>query len=455
MPDSPRIIRQPVRRPTISVNSKPIQLPPGPLRSSTLHAAGLPKLYDPGYATTAAYTSAITFINGQAGILRHRGYAISDLCRSTTFDEVAHLLIYGNLPTLRQLDVFRAAIVSQTVPCFIENVISAFSPSAHPMSMLIACLSALGAAFPGLNPAIAGADVYKNNLARDRAVVIVLGCMPRIAACILRHMRCETAIMRREVAVKGSYGKRFLWLTKNDGDVINEKLAQALDMLFILHADHEQNCSTATVRQLSSSGVDVFSSLCGGVAALYGGLHGGACEGVLKMLVRIGSVHGVKAFLEGVKRQEERLIGFGHRIYRNYDPRAVMIRDVAYEVFEIVGRVDPLIEVARAVEEAALKDDYFVSRKLYPNVDFYSGVIYKAMGFETEFFPVLFALGRCAGWVAHWKEFLDDEDRRIARPHQRFVGLVGPRDVPHIAQRREGQSLTHQVAKEVVAGSKL
>lgn len=305
------------------------------------------------------------------------------------------------------------------------------------MGMLVAALAAVGTSHPALNPAVVGDSVYKHATSRERAVLTALGGMPGLAAGIFRHgAGLSPAFLELPVEQVG-FAERFLRLACGPGKKLDGNLVKALDLLLLLHADHEQNCSTSTVRQLSSSGVDLFSALSGGVAALYGPLHGGATEAVLKMLVGIGCVGNVGGFLEKVKAREEKLMGFGHRVYKNYDPRARIIRGMAYKVFAAVGKSDPLIEVAAALEKAALSDDYFVSRKLFPNCDFYSGLVYKALGFQPEFFTVLFALGRSAGWVAHWKEFLDDPDRRIARPHQRYVGPTGPIEVADIENRRE------------------
>ncbi|PXF42679.1 Citrate synthase 2, peroxisomal [Gracilariopsis chorda] len=422
----------------ISIEGKHIEIPSGPLRSSTLYAAGLPRLYDPGFATTAAYSSSITFIDGGKGILRHRGYPIEQLVDKVGFDELSYLLIFGALPTAYNLALWQQAQSQRvTLPTCVRSVITAFSPSAHPMSILIAALSAMSASRTSLNPAYSGQTVYSDAAGRREAIVTCMSAMPVIVAAIYRHTAGLPIFSASAVPHKQSFATRFLHML-NGGDQ-SKSLANTLDILLMLHADHEQNCSTSAVRHLSSSGVDIFSSMCGGVAALYGPLHGGACESVLRMLTRIGNVDNIPNFLERVKRRQERLMGFGHRIYKNYDPRARIIQQEARRVFEVVGTVDPLIQVATELERTALQDDFFVQRKLYPNVDFYSGIIYKAMGFEPQFFPVLFALGRSAGWIAHWNEFLDDPDRRIARPHQLYIGVKGPRDVPDVTQRVGGQ----------------
>ncbi|KAI0566999.1 Citrate synthase [Gracilaria domingensis] len=454
MPESAHYsTRQIVQHNHISINGNTLKTPPGPLRSSTLYAAGLPRLYDPGFATTAAFASSITYTDGMNGILRHRGYPIEQLVRNVTFDELSYLLIFGALPDEHHLSMWkRVQIQRVSLPVSIQAVISAFSPGAHPMSILMAALSAMSGSYTSLNPTIVGQNVYSRPQKRREAIITSIASMPVIVAAIYRHtvgLPPFNASSAGLVQSKKSFASRFLHML-NCGDR-SESLARTLEMLLMLHADHEQNCSTSAVRHLSSSGVDIFSSLCGGVAALYGPLHGGACESVLGMLMRIEKVENIPAFLNRVKERREKLMGFGHRIYKNYDPRSKILQQEVHRIFEIVGSVDPLIHVAKELERAALADDFFVSRKLFPNVDFYSGIIYKAMGFEPQFFPVLFALGRSAGWIAHWNEFLDDPDRRIARPHQRYIGIEGPLDVPDITQRRGGRVFLEEAPSFAVA----
>ncbi|CAN1351765.1 Citrate synthase 3, peroxisomal [Linum perenne] len=324
------------------------------------------KLYDPGYLNTAPVRSAISYIDGDEGILRYRGYPIEELAEKSTFVEVAYLIMYGNLPSETQLADWEFAISQH---------------SAVPQGVLV--------------PTIAAA-----------AYLRLAGRPPVLPSSNL------------------SYSENFLYMLDSLGNreyKPNPRLARVLDILFILHAEHEMNCSTSAARHLASSGVDVYTALAGAVGALYGPLHGGANEAVLKMLSEIGSVENIPDFIEGVKNRKRKMSGFGHRVYKNYDPRAKVIKKLADEVFSIVGR-DPLIEVAVALEKAALSDEYFVKRKLYPNVDFYSGLIYRAMGFPTEFFPVLFAIPRMAGYLAHWRESLDDPDTKIMRPQQVYVG---------------------------------
>lgn len=443
-------VQMPSKPLTIDVNSQRVKLPHGPLRASTLHAAGLPKLYDPGLATTAAYTSSITYIDGARGILRHRGYPIEHIVKQVSFDELSFLLIFASLPASHQLSSWQRALTQQShLPTSVQSVITAFSPGAHPMSILNAALSAMSASHTSLNPAIAGQEIYSQPRIRRHAIIVAIASMPSIVAAIYRHTTGLAVNIHSDVPPNLSFAARFLHRL-NDSSRSNS-LASTLEILLMLHADHEQNCSTAAVRHLSSSGVDIFSSLCGGVAALYGPLHGGACESVLRMLTKIGSVENIPLFLRRVKERKEKLMGFGHRIYKNYDPRAKIIQQEAHRVFKVVNSVDPLIRVATELEKAALSDDFFVKRKLYPNVDFYSGIIYKSMGFEPQFFPVLFALGRCAGWVAHWNEFLDDPDRRIARPHQRYVGGEGPKTVPDLVTRQGSREFVEDPSRVAVA----
>jgi citrate synthase len=398
------------------------------VRGAALTKAGV-KVYDPGFAHTQASTSAITYLDGDAGVLRYRGYDIAALASveaPSSFPETAYLLLYGELPDARQLAAFDATLARHAFPpAPALAVIAAMPRNAHPMSLLAAALTASSAAYPHLNPSLSSSSIYKDSpAAREAALFAVLGPFP----AIYRHT-AGLAPLFVPVPPKAredmSFSARLMYML-NGGPppdpTSSAIIARALETLLVLHADHELNCSTATLRQLSSSGVDVFTCVSGAVGALYGPLHGGATEGVLKMLERIGSADAIPSFLQRVKARKEKLMGFGHRVYKNYDPRAKIVRTLAHGVFDAVGKVEPLIDVATALEHAALSDEYFVSRNLYPNIDFYTGVIYKAVGFPAEFFPVLFALGRSAGWMAHWSEFLDDPDRRIARPQQRYVG---------------------------------
>ncbi|KAL5665223.1 hypothetical protein ACJX0J_025331, partial [Zea mays] len=345
------------------------------------------KIYDPGYLNTAPVRSSICYIDGDEGILRYRGYPIEELAESSSFVEVAYLLMYGNLPTQSQLAGWEFAISQHSaVPQGLLDIIQSMPHDAHPMGVLASAMSTLSVFHPDANPALQGQDLYKSKQVRDKQIVRVLGKAPTIAAAAYLRLAGRPPVLPLNTL---SYSENFLYMLDSLGDRTykpNPRLARALDILFILHAEHEMNCSTAAVRHLASSGVDVFTALSGGVGALYGPLHGGANEAVLKMLNEIGSMENIPDFIVGVKNRKRKMSGFGHRVYKNYDPRAKVIRKLADEVFSIVGR-DPLIEVAIALEKAALSDEYFIKRKLYPNVDFYSGLIYRAMGFPTEFFP--------------------------------------------------------------------
>ncbi|XP_010915459.1 citrate synthase, glyoxysomal isoform X1 [Elaeis guineensis] len=381
------------------------------------------KLYDPGYLNTAPVRSSICYIDGDEGILRYRGYPIEELAESSTFLEVAYLLMYGNLPSQSQLADWEFAISQHSaVPQGILDIIQSMPHDAHPMGVLVSAMSALSVFHPDANPALRGQDLYQSKQVRDKQIARIIGKAPTIAAAAYLRMAGRHPVLPSSNL---SYSENFLYMLDSLGNRSykpNPRLARVLDILFILHAEHEMNCSTAAARHLASSGVDVFTALAGAAGALYGPLHGGANEAVLKMLNEIGKVENIPEFIEGVKNRKRKMSGFGHRVYKNYDPRAKVIRKLAEEVFSIVGR-DPLIEVAVELEKAALSDEYFVKRKLYPNVDFYSGLIYRAMGFPTEFFPVLFAIPRMAGYLAHWRESLDDPDTKIMRPQQVYTGV--------------------------------
>ncbi|XP_020089322.1 citrate synthase, glyoxysomal [Ananas comosus] len=381
------------------------------------------KLYDPGYLNTAPVRSSICYIDGDEGILRYRGYPIEELAESSSYPEVAYLLMYGNLPSKSQLADWEFAISQHSaVPQGVLDIIQGMPHDAHPMGVLVCAMSALSVFHPDANPALRGQDLYKSKQLRDKQIVRILGKVPTIAAAAYLRLAGRPPVLPSN---NFSYSENFLYMLDSLGNRSykpNTRLARVLDILFILHAEHEMNCSTAAARHLASSGVDVFTALAGAVGALYGPLHGGANEAVLKMLNEIGTVENIPDFIEGVKNRKRKMSGFGHRVYKNYDPRAKVIRKLAEEVFSIVGR-DPLIEVAIALEKAALSDEYFIKRKLYPNVDFYSGLIYRAMGFPTEFFPVLFAIPRMAGYLAHWRESLDDPDTKIMRPQQVYTGV--------------------------------
>jgi citrate synthase len=371
--------------------------------------------YDPAYMATASCRSAITFIDGDKGILEYRGYPIEQLAEKSNYMEVAYLLINGELPTEDQLTDWRHEI---TIHTFVhENVkefMQGFRYDAHPMGMLLASVGALSTFYPE-------ADAIHDRDIRYLQVIRLLAKMPTLAAFAYRHNRGMPYVYPDNDL---SYAGNFLSMIYKIAELKYEpdpRLEHALDVLFILHADHEQNCSTSAVRSVGSSQVDPYSAIAAGVAALYGPLHGGANEQVLRMLRRIETKDNIPGFIEGVKAGNERLMGFGHRVYKNYDPRAKIIQKSAYEVFEVTG-TSPLLDIAIELEKIALEDQYFIDRKLYPNVDFYSGIIYEALGMPVEMFPVLFAIGRTSGWIAQWLEMIDDPEQKISRPRQIYTG---------------------------------
>ncbi len=384
--------------------------------------------YDPAFLNTASCRSAITFIDGAKGILRYRGYPIEQLAEHSSFLEVAWLLRHGELPSAAAFDRFVHDITYHTyVHENIRKFLEGFRYDAHPMSMLCSSVAALSSFYPGAHNIFDPAE-------RDIAVIRLLAKLPTLAAFSLRHMRGLPIVYPENDL---SYIENFLSMTFRIGESTyhpNPVFVRALDVLFTLHADHEQNCSTSAVRSVGSSHVDPFSALTAGIAALFGPLHGGANEQVLRMISEIGSKDRIPAFVREVKAGGGRLMGFGHRVYKSYDPRARIVKQLANEVFEITG-VDEGLEIALELERIALEDEYFVSRKLYPNVDFYTGLIYRAMGFPTEFFTVLFAIARTAGWLAQWEEMLLDKEQKIARPRQIYTGPP-ERDYPTARPRR-------------------
>jgi citrate synthase len=372
--------------------------------------------YDPGFVNTASCRSAITFIDGDEGILEYRGYPIEQLAEHSTFLEVAYLLLNGELPTQAQLDEW---VLSVTYHTFIhENLkqfIEGFRYNAHPMGMLMATVSALSTFYP---------EASKIGDPENRMLQItrLIAKMPTLGAFAFRHQLGKPYVYPDNGL---SYTANFLAMLFKMSEptyVADERLVHALEVLFILHADHEQNCSTNAVRSVGSSQVDPYSAVAGGVAALYGPLHGGANEAVLAMLKRIGTTDNIGDFIAGVKEGKEKLMGFGHRVYKNYDPRAKIIKKACDDVFEVTG-VNPLLKIAQELEKIALEDEYFVKRKLYPNVDFYSGLIYEALQFPAEMFTVLFAIGRTPGWLAQWSELVQDKEQKIARPKQIYTGM--------------------------------
>jgi citrate synthase len=378
--------------------------------------------YDPAYTNTAECRSAITYIDGDNGILQYRGIPIEQLCEQSTYLEVAYLLIYGRLPTEDELGTWVEEITHHTyVHENVKTFMQGFRYDAHPMGMLLASVGALSTFYPS-------AKDIDDPMQRHMAAVRLIAKMPTLAAFSYRHNRGLPYVYPdNDLSYAGNF-LSMLFKMAEPHYKLDPRLERALDVLFILHADHEQNCSTAAVRGVGSSDVDPYSAVAAGVAALYGPLHGGANEAVLKMLRRIGSVENVPAFLDGVKARTERLMGFGHRVYRNYDPRARIIKQHVDEVLAISGK-NPLLDIATELEKRALDDEYFSSRKLYPNVDFYSGIIYEALGIPTEMFTVIFAIPRTSGWIAQWLEMLDDPEQKIARPRQIYVGR---RDVDYV-----------------------
>jgi citrate synthase len=373
------------------------------------------RMYDPAFLSTAACASAITFLDGDAGILRYRGYPIEQLAEQSTYLEVAYLLLNGELPNKQQLEQWTYDVTHHTF--LHDNVrkrfMEGFHYDAHPMGTFVSGLAALSTYYPEAK------DIFDADN-RDKQILRLIAKTPTLAAyCHKFSVGMPTVYPDNSQ----SYAANFLnmmWKVGNEYEV-DPTLAKALDILFILHADHEQNCGTTAMRVVGSSHADPYSACAAAAAALYGPLHGGANEQVVRMLTEIGSIDNVPAFIDSVKEGKGRLMGFGHRVYKNYDPRATIIKRTADEVFEVTGK-NPLLDIALKLEEAALQDDYFVSRKLYPNVDFYSGLIYQAMGFPIEMFTVLFAIPRTSGWLTHWVELLNDKEQKIARPRQHYIG---------------------------------
>ena len=379
--------------------------------------------YDPAFINTAACSSAITYIDGENSILRYRGYPIEELAEKSTFLECAYLLIYGELPTAAQLEHWTGRIMRHTfIHENLVRIIESFRYDAHPMGILISSVAAMSTFHPEAR------DVHDPKI-REKEIWRILGKLPTIAAFAYR-VRIGRPHNYPDIS-RGYTGNMLFmmdYMNEHDYEVAPE-LARALDVLFLLHADHEQNCSTATMRAVGSTRVDPYSAVAAAAAALFGPLHGGANEAVLRMLNQIGSVAAIPAYVERVKKGEMRLMGFGHRVYTSYDPRANIIKKVAYEVFKVTGS-NPLIDIALELERIALQDEYFISHKLYPNVDFYSGIILQAMRFPTDMFPVLFAIPRAAGWLSQWIEMLNDPAQKITRPRQIYTGYEERSYVP-------------------------
>jgi citrate synthase len=398
--------------------------------------------YDPAFTNTASCRSAISYIDGEAGVLQHRGIPIEQLCEKSSFLEVAFMLIYGELPTQPQLERWVYDITHHTfVHEDIKQFLQGFRYDAHPMGMLLAGVGALSTFYPQ-------AKHIDDPEERYMAAVRLVAKVPTLAAFAYRHnMGLPYVYPDNDL----SYSENFLSMMFKKTEIQYEpdaRLAKALDVLFILHADHEQNCSTSAVRTVGSSQVDPYSAVAAGIAALYGPLHGGANEAVLRMLRRIEKAENVPDFLQGVKNREERLMGFGHRVYKNYDPRARIIRKHVDEVLEAT-EYNPLIEIATELEKRALDDEFFTDRKLYPNVDFFSGLIYEALEIPTEMFTVIFAIPRTAGWVAQWLEMLDDPETKIARPRQIYTGARDVDYVP-ISDRDGPEKITNDVLRRPI-----
>jgi citrate synthase len=383
--------------------------------------------YDPAFMNTASCRSAVTYLDGEAGVLEYRGYPIEQLAEQSTYLEVAYLLVHGDLPTQAQLDEWVHEITIHTfVHENVKDFMQGFRYDAHPMGMLLASVGALSTFYPDANR-------IKDEDIRYMQIIRLIAKMPTLAAFSFRHNMGQPYVYPdNDLRYPGNFLNMLYKMTELKYQP-DPRLERALDILFILHADHEQNCSTAAVRSVGSSQVDPYSAVAAGVAALYGPLHGGANEQVLRMLRRIETKENIPDFIGGVKEGKERLMGFGHRVYKNYDPRAKIIKKAADDVFEVTG-TNPLLDIALELEKIALEDEYFTDRKLYPNVDFYSGLIYEALGMPVDMFPVLFAIPRTSGWIAQWLEMINDEEQRIARPRQIYTGAREREYVP-VGQR--------------------
>ena len=386
------------------------------------------RVYDPAFLSTAACASSITYIDGEKGILRYRGYPIEQLAEKSTYLEVAYLLLNGDLPSAEQLKIWTYDVTHHTM--IHENMrkrfVDGFHYDAHPMGMFISAIAALGTFYPESKEIFAPG-------ALDKQVLRLIAKVPTIAAMCYRFSMGLPFVSPNNSM---SYSENFLNMMFKLGDdhSVDPRLTKAMDLLFILHADHEQNCGTTAMRVVASSHADPFSAMSAASSALYGPLHGGANEAAINMLHEIGSIDNVESFIKSVKAGNGRLQGFGHRVYKNYDPRAAIIKKAAYDVFDVTGK-NPMLDIALKLEEAALNDDYFISRKLYPNVDFYSGLIYQALGFPIDMFTVLFAIPRTVGWLSHYNELLKDDAQKISRPRQWYTG-VDQRDYVAINKRQ-------------------
>jgi len=397
-----------------------------PVKNDTIRAIDLRQIkvndadfgmlsYDPAFTNTASCISKITFIDGDKGILRYRGYAIEELAEKSTYMETSYLLLHGELPTQSQLATWVDQITHHTfIHESIKKFLDGFHYDAHPMGMMISTVAALSTFYPEAK------DIF-NADSRRKQTYRLMGKMPTLAAFAYRHsLGMPYAYPDNELSYCSNF-LNMLFRTSEAKYRPNPTLERTLDILFILHADHEQNCSSTAMRGVGSSHVDPYSAIAAAIAALYGPLHGGANEEVLHMLADIGSVNNVPSYIKRVKAGEKKLMGFGHRVYKNYDPRARIVKHLAYEVFDVMGR-NPLVDIALECERIALEDDYFVTRRLYPNVDFYTGLIYQSLGFPVSMFPVLFAIPRTSGWIAQCQDMLLDPEQKICRPRQVYLG---------------------------------
>ncbi|WP_272599214.1 citrate synthase [Solirubrobacter phytolaccae] len=409
-----------------------------PLEDGTIRATALRDIkvkesdfgvmsYDPAFMNTASCRSAVTYLDGEAGVLEYRGYPIEQLAEHSTYLEVAYLLVHGELPNAKQLEEWTNKITTHTfVHENVKSFIQGFRYDAHPMGMLLASVGALSTFYPDANQ-------IKDPEIRYLQIIRLIAKMPTLAAFAYRHNMGQPYVYPdNELDYPGNFLSMLFKMSELKYEP-DPRLSRALDILFILHADHEQNCSTSAVRAVGSSQVDPYSAVAAGVAALYGPLHGGANEQVLRMLRRIERKENIPDFIAGVKEGKERLMGFGHRVYKNHDPRATIIKKACDDVFEVTG-VNPLLEIAIELEKIALEDEYFVKRKLYPNVDFYSGLIYEALHMPVGMFTVLFAIPRTSGWISQWLEMIDDKEQKIARPRQIYTGERN-RDYIPVSQR--------------------
>ena len=421
-PKSGKSVELPVREGTIG---------PSTVDVGTLYRDHGVFTYDPGFTSTASCDSSITYIDGDKGVLMYRGYPIEQLAAKSSFIEVAYLLLYGELPKQAQLDEFTQIITHHTmINETLKSFYSGFHHDAHPMAMLCGVVGSLSAFYH---------DHTDINNEKDREISAhrLIAKMPTIAAGCFKHSKGEPSVYPQNNLSYPANFLRMMFAVPCEDYEIDPVAERAIDVLFILHADHEQNASTSTVRLAGSSGANPFACIAAGIASLWGPAHGGANEAVLRMLEEVGDVSQIEKYVAKAKDKDDafRLMGFGHRVYKNYDPRAAIIRGVCHEVLEKLGSAnDPMLELAMRLEEVALKDDYFVERKLYPNVDFYTGIIYKALGIPTNMFTVMFAIARTAGWIAHWMEMIADPGQRIGRPRQLYLGPAA-RDYPDISSR--------------------